>query len=305
MSAPGANPWFIRYWKPVLAVAVFAAVAGVTTLRAWRQHSESLRTAALARREVTDAVEEGQRAFRVVPMLALTALASPAAVRGRIEQAFTASASSEDRITARDRDDLASQTAELLYYRFAQPEPGAYRDWRVSRGYRLRDGAALRREMIDSDYERVVMHAYPGDESLAECFDGLWVGSLTYERGSGSRPTAISADGSGLAVAFGRMDASGECAGLTLSGALPASAWHGRNQVGFRNWWTDPHGGVTRQLHKRKALPVALVGVIVEMAGGDRYPLTLSYYRDSDGKWWLWRIGINNAIPERLVLLEY
>lgn len=281
-------------------VIVAVAVGAATTLRAFRLRSSALQAQREAERQVARAIDEGQRAFRSVTTAPLSSLASVDALRDHLLSLVGPLGSDAAAAPA-----LLGQVAEVIYFRFLQDSPGAYRRWREGAGYRMRDPASMRREGVATDYEYWFKEPYPGDERVDDVFDRLWTATLRL-RNEASRPVAIASDGGGVAIAFATMDRAEQSPAPVLSGAVPAEHWEGRQQVALsRNWWVDANGGLLEERRRTWTVPIAIVGVILEMKAGDRYPFSFSFYQDSEGRWWLWRVNVQNVDEDRLVQLEF
>ncbi|MCE7970101.1 MAG: hypothetical protein DYG93_00275 [Leptolyngbya sp. PLA2] len=210
-----------------------------------------------------------------------------------------------DDLAAADNDTLRliNLTGDTIYFRLIQQSPEAYRAWRESSGYVFRDAAAMRRELVPQDYEFLFQESYPGDDHIVSVFDRLW--TVARDRFNGAAmPVALPAEGTGLAIAFGQIEFGQEIRLPVLSGTLPGDVWMGRSQIGFRNWWSDPEGGAMQALQRHGRLRVALVGVILELQSGERYPFSFLYYQVPSGEWWLWRMNVLNTTPERGVMFE-
>ena len=287
-------------------IAVIVCGFGVVTVirLSWRGDPEVIEERA-AVHAADRAVRLGQEAFETLSMRPLGSISSLPELQVHLTDACMAPG--ENGSTIKDEAataNLVRLTAEFIYYRFMQGSPEAYRAWRLSTGYRMKDAEALRREGVAADYEHWLGEPYPGDERVLEVFDGLWAATLR-AKDERSRPVGIAQDSAGVEVALGVMDRAWECPMPTLSGELPEGAWQGLRsaQLG-RDWWRDPNDGIRGALQQRASVPVAVVGVIVDMKTGDRYPFTFTYYRDATGKWWLWRVNVLNSPLDRFVQIE-
>lgn len=294
-----------RGWALVALAVIACGVGAVAIVRSsWFRGREAVDQRAKAR-ETEEAVRQGQIAFTTLPMVPLGSIASLGELHASLVEA--GAAAKEGGST--DRDDLTKRklvelAAEFIYFRFVLSSPEAYRAWRQSSGYRLKDAETLRREGVATDYEHWFDEPYPGDDRLVEVFDRLWAATLD-AKDERSRPVGIAQGASGVEVALGAMDRAWERPMPMLSGELSERVWQGlrSGQLG-RDWWRDPNGGIRGELQHRESVPVAVVGVIVEMKAGDRYPFTFTYYRDVKGKWWLWRVNVLNFPSDRFVQIE-
>lgn len=283
-----------------IATAVGCAVALLAFLRAHVLRSDAVASQLAMEREIRRTVDEGQESFRRIQTVALNSLDSAEAVR----TCLLAQLSPARESVSKDERVLIEEAADVIYYRFAQRSPSVYRDWRSSAGYRLKDGGSMRRLGTQVDYEFLLKRPYPGDDHIVQVFEDLW--PLVFERDDGSSvPVAVATDNVGVEVAFGELDVAGLAAPPQLAGVMPASVWNGRMQVGFRNWWDDPNGGFQEELQRRGVLPVAYVGIVLELKPGDRYPFAFSFYQDARGEWWLWRVNALNIVNDRLVMIEF
>lgn len=304
-----AFAWFRRNRLPLAAVLAVGSIVGLfTVIRSQGLRSEEAAQRRDFERQRDDAIAAGQRAYRQIGMRQLRELASAGDLVTMLQEA--GGDKTDAPAAAAERDALLKHAGEFLYYRFVQPSPQAYRQWREANGYRFRDPEALRAGGLEAEYAYWFDEPYPGDPHFVEVFDRMWEGSLGF-RGGRSRPVALAMERSGVEVAFGQVDITWAEGFPRLSGEYDAETWHGLQQVALaRDWWTDPHGGIHEELHRSESVErgarvrIALVGVVMEMLEGDRYPITLTFYQDDSGNWWLWRMNALNVAMERLVQLE-
>lgn len=281
-------------------VSIGGVIAILATLRVFSPRSGEFDAQRDMERDTVAAIEEGQEAFAELAMTPLASFGSSADALAHLAAAAPRAPEESE-----SRDVLLEKVADLVYYHFVQGSPATYRAWRESQGYRFKDAESMRRESIDRDYEHWFDEPYPGNGRLVDVFDRLWTATLSV-RDERSRPVAMATDGAGVAMSFGVLDREERNAPPTLSGALPSRVWEGRRQAALgRIWWTDPNGGIHRERQHRASVPIAVVGVVLEMKAGDRYPLSFTFYQDAAGSWWLWRVNVHNFPVDRFVQLEF
>lgn len=304
----------------LVAVGVVATSAGVfATMRGCELRSAENSRLAAQRASVLAAVEGAQAAFAGLAMTPMSDLGEAM----RVRQVLDACPVPTDARLAHEARLLLESAAEVLARRFGQDDPEVYAAWRDSAGYRLRDAESLRRSGVDADYALFVTGARvsvsegaaratsdsPGAEADPRAkFAGLWraIGALPIARAS--MPVAMATESAGMAVAFGEVvasEGSQESAYPRLEGALAHELWAGKAQAGARAWWTPPAGGLKSFLATHGRARLGAVGVIVESREAGRFPLSLSFYQDERGRWWLWRLNVHNVDPSSIVQIDY
>jgi hypothetical protein len=289
----------LLFWS---AVAIGSIVVAATTIRGFFIQSDVERVQRERQREVATAIAQGQRAYRTVQMEPLQEVDSPEALRSRFLAMWNLQATAS-RLSRTEAETLLSLAAELVYYRFVQESHEVYVQQFLSWGYRMKDPAELRRAFVHKDFEHLFGERYPGDDHLEHIFQRMWMANRI-AWGGNSRPRALASGPEGLAIGVGWLDRGEQLEQPRLSGPLSEEYWHGLTQGGLRLWWADPRGGVREELRRQERVPIAMVGVLMEFPGGDRYPFTISFYRDRKGKWWIWRLNILNVAPDRFVMIE-
>lgn len=283
-----------RWWVAGVIGVVSVTVVIWTTQRAFSKHD-----AATAQREVLvnerrRVMDEGQSVYATIDATPLATFTTPAEVVQTFGSHLDLDPQSDGPA------DAANHVAELVYYRFLQESPSAYRSWMESRGYTLKPAAVIKPK---DEYEFFLDEPYPGDEPTERVFDDLWRETLAAGDGR-SRPVAIADEQRGFTVVTGDTDATGHHV-PQLSGDL-GEYWEGKQGVALaRLWWADPNGGIVNFVREHGTVHVAVVGFVMEMKGGDRYPFSMSLYRDHHGDWWVWRINVHNVATDRLYQLEF
>jgi len=291
-----AHRWATRFGLPCVAV-------GALVLGLWQAKATAPEKRAAAERAAErDAILRGQEAYTSVQMLPIAEVRGPDDLSRVLAHATI---ESPEDVSRKDVEAILRHTAELLYYRFAQDDVGAYKRWRFDRGYRLADAESMRRQAVPQGYKTLTGKEYPGDEHHEAVFDELWrLGLVNAE--AAHRVVGLAADPTGLAVTFGRLTTHDPTGWPAVRGRLAEDVWHGRRAGGHRNWWISPSGGAREHLRKHGVTEVACVGVIAGYQRGDRYPMRLLFFKDEEnGGWWLQAFQHLNFEYERFPILEY
>ncbi len=246
-------------------------------------------------------VEAGRRVYTRVRMTPVDSYASADELRGALLHAVDGIQSDP-----RAGEQIISQAADLLYYRFSQRSPEAYATSRESWGYRRFSTAEMRRRMIAEDYEYIFGEPYPGDEQIEEVYRRLWLSSVERDDGA-SRIAKLSATGMGAEIAFADrlcLENMGEWP--RLSGELGEEAWHGKGSGACRSWFSAPHGTLAEGLQASgDCARAALLGIVIEAENGVRYPIVMTFYQLEPGEaWWIAAYGWMNA-DASLPVVEY
>ena len=282
-----------------IAICVAAAVALTTYIRAGMLHRDTAAEQTSRELQIVADIAEGQREFRRLRVIPLDTLTRDE-LRAHLESIAGGAPSFE--IDPASRRLLLDAASDLLFHRYMQRSPEVYRQWRVAGGFRFKSMQALNAAGVPFHYKFFFGEPFPGESRLAESFDRMWSSSLAADR---DRPSAVAAESGGIAVAFSEADQTQNSAPPVLAGQFPPEIWHGSRQVGHRFWWDDPNGGVKGELAERTRVRTAILAVVLEFGEGDRYPLALSFYQDSVGNWWLWRVNVLNVASDRFRIVEF
>lgn len=289
-------------------LVVIVAIAGLAGAWAaargysmWSHENSRLQT---TREDVLETIAEGRAAYERIAHVPLSTFTDPASLRQALRGALATTQTHGQAPSSEDAQQLVQLASDFVYYRFAQPSPEAYRAWREAQGYTLKSDESLKKNGVNDDYARFAETPAAGATATA-MFDGLWRGIRALPIGAGSMPIAIATAPAGVCVAVAPATSFDMKDGPELAGEIPALLWRGKIQGGGRNWYTDPAGGFREALTRRKTVPSALVGIVVETPGAGRYPLTLSYYQDESRRWWLWRINVHNVDPMAVAMIDY
>jgi hypothetical protein len=298
-------PLIRRRWK-LLVIAATSLV--ILLLSLYRSGMFTARSAqAAAERERREFRERGQAAFRRLAVLPLADAAGPEQVRAALPRPdVSPDPGQAPERTASDTRALLDQAAELVWYRFGQKSVDEYKKWRRDRGYRLADAITMRSAAIEYDYQQLFGEPYPGDAHLEAVFDRLWTEGIAMHDGN-VRLTGVARESPGVAVAFGEVANNGLGSWPTLSGEFGSDVWNGKWGGNFRVWWTGPDEGLRSYVRTHPRTRVAVVGVVVQFAAGDRYPIRIMFYQDAaDRRWYITHVGFLNVAPDRLsALLEF
>lgn len=286
------------------AIGLCALVWFLTTKTLNRTYAENERAKAAKERETQKIISESQREYASIPMTSLGAFAAPGDVVRHIST-HTHDADLQD--SEADGQEAALQhAAEFIYYRVIQDSPEDYRAWRTAYGYSMKPIADMGR--VDLVYKRLFGEDLPEDDPATtvddvKIFDDMWSRVLVTEDGK-ARPVGIPDHAAGFDVAIGDVDLTWSTV-PTLSGQLGQELWQGGQSLGFgRNWWTSPARTVHEILKDEGQATLAIVGVVLEMQAGDRYPFSITMYQ-SDGTWWIWRLNAYNVEHGRLLGWAY
>lgn len=270
--------------RVTLLLAGAAAVAAVA-LAAWRAGWMRVGPAPESAAGVyaREAHSAGVRAFEAVKMERLEPGMPVERVRAAIAAAELQGEVPADREVVQD---LLHLVADLIYYRFCQPSPAAYREWRASRGDRPRELS----EMVSAtplarNYESFLGRPLPApDATTAErVFDELWLPSIEYGNGY-NRAVGLAADDAGVLVRFGTWR-SPEWDREAIAGKISADAWRGAIAANMRSWWSPP-ATPEEIIRKHGSATYAEVGVVMAYASGHRRPLQFCCVLDpDDGRW--------------------
>lgn len=291
-----------RYWRIglMLAVLVCGVVVWYFTTAQVREDRAAAAQAITDRRDaIRNAVSDGQRAYSKLEMKPLSAFSTST----ELVEHFESHANDADPEQSKA---ALKHAAEFLYYRLLQPSPAEYRSWRESYGYDMRPISEMGR--VDRLYSRILKRQMPPDDPTTQVddiaiFDEMWQAILLAEKGK-ARPVALVDESSGLEVVQQTVDSTWSNMPV-LSGELGFETWNGVHGVGFgRNWWRAPDGGINELMQREKQADVILIGFIMEMEAGDRYPFSMTLFR-TDGKWWIWRLNAHNVEYGRLLGWEY
>lgn len=271
----GARKWAISL---ACGLAVIS-VAWLVSRRSVTAHDLDSREREQARREANEHFKRVQ----IVPLQQLNSIESLMAVvsGSTVEDEPGASHSSEDAAGVR------RAIAELIHYRYCQPDPQVYMDWRRTAGYTMRD----RPTMLDvlreaSTYRWCTGETPPTEVELDEIFRRIWH-CYAKRATQYSRPRGIASEASGLTIRFGELTMVGSTRRYPRpAGVLGEASWHAPPQGAPVMWFAPSPSGLDCLQAGRK-VRAATAGVIVECEDGSRYPMHFRLIQRSGERAWL------------------
>lgn len=278
-------------WGTIIAIAL--AAIGVTVFRSGATHVPESRTA------------ERQRVLAHWDTVNTLALANRPA--SQFEADMLTAAWDRAPLSRAQRESLARHVAEFLHYRYAQVEPGVYRDWRTSRGYRMIDRTYF---VFDRGFGRVWTAGFneplPDSLSMEQMFDAFWPLG-TSALGASDVPVAIGTDPRSWSIAVGPMSVLDPHIRPSLGNkSRPNDDWIGIGGATMRTWF-EPSTLLASIAAADGTVAAAEVGVLIEYKNGDRRPLGITLtYDNTRSRWWLIYVCQYNIPEDGLVAaLEY
>jgi len=187
----------------------------------------------------------------------------------------------------RARAEVLEAAGEFMYFRFAQPDPAAYREWRRSKGYKLRSLTDIKTVLTDS-FDTFCGHPIPADATSESVFDEIWRCEQNHASRRGSKIRRFADNPEGVCIAFASIPAGAR--GLPVpwlsTSTVGAEGWYFTSSASAMAFYEAPFelqrrpGGTTSV-----AADCAIVGMIVECESGDRGAIRLAYFRFPGAVW--------------------
>jgi hypothetical protein len=227
-------------------------------------------------------------------------LAGPTGVEALIAECASKANPPTDQAAAK----LSREVATFLRLRYIDQEPGAYIEWRRSRGGDFTDIQRLDRMWsVRREYEVVLGKPAPSDATIEDLFRALWPMGLRFAGGANDLLT-LPADNRGVAVRFDTQKGS-QIERYPLTGDHSPGVWHGAVQCTLRSWF-DPKVHAVELIKTRGSVHTAEVGLIVGFRDGTQRAMVLCFYHDPNkGCWVLLHFNQNNSDRTRVGPLEY